>query len=172
MLVSDSQVTVHNTSNLTSRSPRLLVKLREPRNLFELHGVTLSTRYLPSVLNCWADRLSCRRESYHWDLPPTALSLLARSFQLSHPFTFDGNDLLSYIYPQSQLVAAPRPSLHPVYVSQLIAHRSELLAASHWTHKPWSHSAVGHAQLSGYPNTLTTPMPTVVFNFGSSPVAA
>lgn len=64
LLISDSLVTTHVVRNLTSRSPRLLRKLRQLRDLCEQHGVRLSTRHLPSVLNCWADRLSRRRDSY------------------------------------------------------------------------------------------------------------
>ena len=64
---------MHTISNLTSRSPKLLSRLRTLCHLCEQHSVTISTRFLPSVLNCWADRLSRRRDSYRLDLPPSAL---------------------------------------------------------------------------------------------------
>jgi ribonuclease HI len=81
LLVSDSLATVHVVRNWTSRSPRLLAHLRTLHALCETHGVTLSTRHLPSVLNLWADRLSRRSDTASWRLSPTAQLLLQHRFR-------------------------------------------------------------------------------------------
>jgi ribonuclease HI len=75
-MVTDSLVTAHVVRNNTSRSPRILTKQRMLRNLCEEQGVTLSSRHLPSVLNCWADRLSRRCDSLHSELPYIARRLI------------------------------------------------------------------------------------------------
>lgn len=51
-MVTDSLVNAHVMRNYTSRSPRLLAKIRLLRALCEENGIRLSTCYLPSVLNC------------------------------------------------------------------------------------------------------------------------
>lgn len=71
LLVTDSLVTAHVVRNYTSRSPRLLANLSLLRGLCEQIGISLSTRHLPSVLNCWADRLSRGQDSHEWLLPRT-----------------------------------------------------------------------------------------------------
>ena len=78
LLVSDSMVTVHIVRNLTTRSPRLLSKIRTLRALCEKQGITLSTRHLPSVVNKWADRLSRRRDTNAWNLSDVAIKLIQR----------------------------------------------------------------------------------------------
>jgi hypothetical protein len=81
LLISDSCVTVHIVQNWASRSLRLLAQFRTLRALCEAHGVTLSTKHLPSVLNFWADCLSRRRDTASWRLPPTAQLLLQQRFR-------------------------------------------------------------------------------------------
>lgn len=62
----------HNAhcSQLDEPPPRLLAKLRILHNLCERHGITLSIRHLPTILNFWADLLSRRRDTPSWSLPP------------------------------------------------------------------------------------------------------
>lgn len=79
-IITESKVTEYIVRNMTSRSPRLLARLRELRTLCEKEGVSLSTRHLASVLNTWADRLYRRRDSHVWTLPQTCIRLLERPF--------------------------------------------------------------------------------------------
>lgn len=74
-------VTKHIVSNMSSRSLRLLAKFRQLSSLCEQNGITVSTRHLPSVLNCWADRLSRHRDQYSWALPRDARILLEQRFR-------------------------------------------------------------------------------------------
>lgn len=109
-LVTDSKVTSHIVRNITGRSPRLLEKQRALRHLCEEHGVCLSTRHFPSVLNCWADSLSRRQDQHAWTLPEVALSLLERRF--GRPLhTLDGHGLPDARPLPPSPVVIPRPSL-------------------------------------------------------------
>ena len=94
-IITDSMVTMHVVRNLTSRSLRLLSRLRELRALCEMEAVTISTRHIPPVLNTWADRLSRRRDSHAWSIPTPAVRLLERRFSPTLSVT-DGNELPSY----------------------------------------------------------------------------
>jgi hypothetical protein len=47
--------------------------LRILRRLCETHGISLGLRYIPSVLNIWADKLSRHRDSTDWALTPAAI---------------------------------------------------------------------------------------------------
>lgn len=130
-LVTDSLDTAHIVPNLTSRSPRLLHKLRRLRSLCEENGVTLSTRHLPSVLNCWADWLSRRRDSFDWDLPPDAGLLLERRLRLLL-LPLDGNALPGGRPPPGVPVVLPRPALVGVWVRKMIADGHGVLIAPRW----------------------------------------
>jgi hypothetical protein len=72
LLVSDSQVSLAVTRNWTSKSPRILALLRILRRLCEDHGISLALRYIPSVLNTWADKLSRHRDASDWCLTASA----------------------------------------------------------------------------------------------------
>lgn len=79
-LVTYSLGTKHIVINLTSRSPRLFHKLRILRALCDRNGITISIRHLPSVLNCWADRLFRRCDTPDWLLSRESVLLLQHSF--------------------------------------------------------------------------------------------
>lgn len=82
--------------------------------MFEAHGVTISTRQLPSVLNLWAERLSRRRESTTWGLSDTSTALLIRLFKLQE---LDGSGMptkAAGIHDPMPLVA-PLPDILPVW---------------------------------------------------------
>ena len=83
--------------NMTSRSPRLLARLRELRQLCEDEGVVISNRHIPSVLNTWADRLSRLRDNHGWELPPTAARLLECRYRRLL-FACDGHEMPSYTH--------------------------------------------------------------------------
>jgi ribonuclease HI len=171
-LVTDSPVTAHVVRNYTSRSPRLLAKLRTLRALCEEHGVTLSTRHLPSVLNCWADRLSRRRDSLHWELPDIARRLLELRTQRKLR-TVDGHDLPDYA-PLHNAVVLPRPALLGVWARHLATAGAGVMVAPLWPRQSWFNAAQRRARPEPGPalpdgRSLTPPWPSVVFNFNTMP---
>lgn len=158
-LVTDSLVTAHIVRNMTSRSPRLLAKLRVLRSLCERHGITISTRHLPSVLNCWADRLSRRRDSPNWRLPADAWLLLQRRF--ATPLSpLDGNDLPSRPPPPHTLpVVVPQPSLLGVWARHL-TRTGGLLLAPRWPKQQWFQMAAHAGRIRAAPVSVTPPWPS------------
>ena len=172
-LVTDSLVTVHVVRNFTSRSPRLLAKLRRLRALCEANGITLSTRHLPSVLNCWADRLSRRRDTPEWSLPADAQRLLQRRF--SKPlFCLDGHALPARMPPAAFLpLVAPRPSLLGVW-TRCLALRGGAMVAPDWPRQQWyqfARTCTGR-EPAPLPIVLTPPWRSVLFSFAQPRVGA
>lgn len=167
-LVTDSLVTMHIVRNYTSRSPRLLAKLRRLRALCEAHGITLSTRHLPSVLNCWADRLSRRRDTPDWGLSSDARRLLQRRF--AKPlFYVDGNALPARMPPAAFLpLVAPRPSLLGVWTRCLVR-RGGVLVAPDWPRQQWFQSARARTDPVPLKQAYTPPWRSVLFSFAPPP---
>ena len=117
-LVTDSKVTEFVVRNMKSRSPRLLARVRELRQLCEDEGIIIFTRHIPPVLNTWADRLSRRRDSHEWELPPTAARLLERRYR-RRLFACDGHELPSHIPLSREPIVLLRPTLLPVWLRHL-----------------------------------------------------
>ena len=117
-LVTESKVTEFVVRNMTSRSPRLLARLRELRQLCKDEGVVISTHHIPSVLNTWADRLSRHCDSHGWELPPTAARLLERSYR-RRIFAYHGHEMPSHITMFREPIVLPRPTLQPVWSRHL-----------------------------------------------------
>jgi ribonuclease HI len=168
LLVSDSQVTVHIVRNWTSRSPRLLAHLRTLRELCETRGITLSTRHLPSVLNIWADRLSRRRDSTAWGLPPTSTLLLARRLRAQ---ILDGEGL-----PPpgagargSPPLVLPRPALLPVWHRHLQRLGRGFLIGPAWKAQAWYQDAARYARVTPLPDPATPPWASVLVSYGPQP---
>lgn len=112
-IVTDSLVKLHIVRNCTSRSPNLLENMILLRNFCERHRITTYIRLLPSVLNCWMDRLSRRR-----DTPARRLSYEVRLLlqRLVAFFLLEGNNIQKIIPPADFLpLFAPRPSLIGVW---------------------------------------------------------
>jgi hypothetical protein len=171
-LVTDSLVTAHVVRNYTYRSPRILKKLRMLRNLCEDHGVTLSTRHLPPVLNFWANWLSRRRESFHLDLPDIARRLIGLSVQRKLRVV-DGHDLPDHA-PLQNAVVLPRPALLGVWSRHLAAPRASIMMTPYWPLQNWFITAQRRARPLPTPalpdgQSLTAPWPSVVFNFNTMP---
>lgn len=135
-IVTDSRVTEFIVRNMTSRSPRLHARLRELRELCERAGVTISTRHIPSVLNCWADRLSRRRDSHEWDLPRAAVKLLKRRFRTKLQL-YEGNELPGFIPHFRHPVVLPRPGLLPVWARYFTRHGKDVLVTPQWSTQSW-----------------------------------
>lgn len=170
-LVTDSKVTEHIVRNYTSRSPRLLARLRQLRELCEANGVTVSTRHIPSVLNTWADRLSRRRDSHAWDLPNAAVRLLERRFAMQlHPV--DGNELPTFTAMRAIPVVLPRPAMLPVWARHLARLGRGILVTPAWRTQAWFSAALrgGATEFpvdnGGAGKPLTTPWQTVALQFG------
>lgn len=164
-IITDSKVTEFIVRNMTTRSPRILARLRELRALCETHGVTLSTRHIPSVLNAWADRLSRRRDSHAWDLPALATRLLERRFNRRFA-VMDGNELPSYLPPHHEPLVLPRPAILPVWARHLQRLGRGVLVAPAWFGQSWFQHAVHHgAVLASTDLDLTTRWPTVTLDF-------
>lgn len=124
-------MSTHIVTNYTSRSPRFLAKLRTLHALCWRHGVALSKFHLPSVLNCWADRLSRCRHTPDWTLSPTAVQIIQRLF--AAPLSvLDGNILPGRLLTKGVLaVVTPRPSLQGVW-TRLLLRSGGLLVAPRW----------------------------------------
>jgi hypothetical protein len=168
VLVSDSRVTVHIVRNWTSRSPRLLGHLRTLRALCETHGVTLSTRHLPSALNVWADHLSRRRDSTSWALPLTSQLLLQRRFDAQ---LLDGNGL-----PPPRIgerggspLVLPRPSLLPVWHRHLAGIGHGIMFATDWPGQAWYQAASRAVFCEPLIPSCTPPWASVLFDYGRPP---
>jgi TusA-related sulfurtransferase len=54
-IYTDNQVTKHVIKNMVSRSSTLMAELRCLHHLLQKQNLTLEMRYLPSVLNLFAD---------------------------------------------------------------------------------------------------------------------
>jgi hypothetical protein len=145
-LVTDSLFTAHVVQNYKSRSPRILTKLRMLRNLREEHGVTLSKRHLPSVLNCWADRLSRRRDSLHWELPDISRRLIGLRVQRKLRVV-DGHDLRDHA-PLPNAVVLPRLALLGVWARHLAAAREGVMVTPHWPRQSWFSRATTRATIA------------------------
>jgi hypothetical protein len=92
-------------------------------DLCEEHGITLSPRHLPSVLDCWADRLSRRRDSLHWELLDIVRRLLELSMQRKLR-AVDGHDHPDHTPlpgPAGRLCSAPRRSRRRCYGEAALA---------------------------------------------------
>ena len=165
-LISESLVTVDVVANLTSRSPRLLRKLRTLHALCERQGITLSTRHLPSVLNAWADRLSRRRDKPHWDLTPTAFRLVNAMCKGRQLLAQDGFNLPEYASPGVPTLCLPRPSLVGVWVRWMRL-RSGVLLFPDWRAQPWYREALRFgAESRTLSESVTPPWPSVALIFG------
>lgn len=167
-LVTDSQVTAHIVRNLTSRAPRLHHHLRTLRTLCEGHGVTISTRHLPSVLNLWADRLSRRRDSTTWGLPSTAVALLIRRHKLR---LLDGEGLptpKAGAHGRAPLVL-PRPALLPVWHRHLAFLGRGVMIAPVWPAQEWYQDAARRARLTPMRKQATPPWDSVLLEYARPP---
>jgi ribonuclease HI len=167
-LVSDSLVTVNIVRNWTSRAPRLLSHLRTLRALCETLGVTISTRHLPSVLNLWADRLSRRRDSTSWGLPPTSTLLLVRRYGAQ---SMDGDGLpppRAGAYGRPAFVL-PRPGLLPVWHRHLAGITRGFMIAPEWRGQAWFQQALRCARVTPLSIPATPPWPSVILDYGRPP---
>jgi hypothetical protein len=138
------------------------------RALCETMGVTLSTRHRPSVLNLWADRLSRRRYSASWRLPPTSALLLTQRLRAQ---LLDGDGLpppRAVAYGRPALLL-PRPALFPVWHRYLSCIGREFVFAPTWRGQAWYQSAVRCPRVAPYAPTATHPWPSVIIDYGRPP---
>lgn len=70
-VVIDSQVALHVTNALVSRSPSLCHEVRRLHALAQTLGVTLEAEWIPTTENLWADKLSRSKDSTKWQLEKT-----------------------------------------------------------------------------------------------------
>jgi hypothetical protein len=66
---------------LDGKYPRIMALLRIFRQLCEDDGISLGLKYLPSILNTWADRLSRQRDFSDWALTPNATNQIQNFVQ-------------------------------------------------------------------------------------------
>ena len=182
-IITDSKVALHTIRNLTSKSRIVLCRLRQLREMCERLGVTLSTRHLPSILNCWADRLSRRRDSHTWDMPPSAVALLQRQSR-RNLVILDGHELPPHSaaafrskislrrggegFGRRTPVVVPRPSLLAAWVRHFGEVQDGLLIAPRWPTQDWYVQAGRRhgAQIVPVPVDITPQWGTVCLAFG------
>jgi len=75
-IVTDSQVALHVTNALVSRSLALCAEVRRLHAVAQDFGVALEAEWIPTAENVWADKLSRAKESTNWQLDRTSFDAL------------------------------------------------------------------------------------------------
>jgi len=75
-IFTDSQVALHTTNALVSRSPTLCAEVRRLHAVAQDLGVTLDAEWIPTAENVWADKLSRAEESTDWQVDRTFFDTL------------------------------------------------------------------------------------------------
>lgn len=76
LLWEDNRAVMHILTNLTTRSPDIMVELRKLWYLLDTNDITLRARYIRSAANVWADKLSREMDSSDWQLNPCIFQYL------------------------------------------------------------------------------------------------
>lgn len=70
----DNQAVVHIVNSMTTRSPALMKELRILHRVMTVLGITIESEYLPSAVNCYADRLSRLQSLDDWRINQQVLT--------------------------------------------------------------------------------------------------